>query len=120
MPDRRLGELLANAQQRLCAARRMLLRPRDCNLDECVSLLREAQGYLEWLRDSLAAQRSVPPGLRKGAISLAADIQQTGALLDQAARFGRRWLERLQCAAGYSADGLRPPLAPRGRLSILG
>ena len=77
-----------------------------------MTLFREAQGYLEWLRDSLAppARPAVfaPPGA-----ALAGEIRQVGVLLDQAARFGRRWLEA--CGAispEYTASG-HPPASHR-------
>jgi hypothetical protein len=118
-PD--LQELLAAAESRVRGARVLLAGPRTCNLDECVTLFREAQGYLEWFRDSLP--RAGPPnrGLRRQATALAAEIRQAGVLLEQAARYGRRWLERLRSMAPeYTASGGRAPLHIRGQISFLG
>jgi len=119
MPAQDLQALLAAAQDRVRGARTRLERPRACNLDECVTLLREAQGYLEWLRDSLPGA-PVPRDLRARAAALARDIRHAGILLEQAARYGRRWLERLQLSGGYTPSGLLAPLEARGRLSFLG
>ncbi|HLY19874.1 MAG TPA: hypothetical protein VKR61_21755 [Bryobacteraceae bacterium] len=120
MPDHDSPRLLAAARARVAGARSLLARPRACNLDECVTLLREAQGYLEWLRDSLPRAGSARPDLRGQALALAGEIRQAGVLLEQAARFGRRWLERLQSAAGYTAAGTCVPLQPRGQISLFG
>ena len=119
MPAQDPQALLAAAQARVRGARTLLERPRACRFDECVTLLREAQGYLEWLRDSLAAAPA-PRELRAKAVALASDIRHAGILLAQAGRYGRRWLERLQATAGYTAGGLLAPLNGRGNLSILG
>ncbi|MGA3042644.1 MAG: hypothetical protein ABSF54_17855 [Bryobacteraceae bacterium] len=121
MPERDLQKLLAAAGSRVRGARVLLLRPRTCNLDECVSLFREAQGYLEWFRDSLSRAGPATRGLRHQATVLAAEIQQAGILLEQAARSGRRWLERLRAVSPeYTASGGRAPLELRGRISFLG
>ncbi len=120
MPERNLGALLAAARSRVGGARGMLERPRSCRLDECVTLLREAQGYLEWLRDSLPAARTGGAELRAGALALATELAHAGVLLDQAARRGRRWLERLESGAGYTATGALPAWQGRGRISMLG
>ncbi|HVN04289.1 MAG TPA: hypothetical protein VMT86_07710 [Bryobacteraceae bacterium] len=119
MPDPDLEKLRA-ARARLAGARGRLARPRACSLDECVTLLREAQGYLEWLRDSLQAGRGLRPEARAQAVALRAEIRHTGVLLQEAVRRGRRWLERLQTAGGYNSSGALLPLAPRGRIAILG
>lgn len=125
MPAQNLYALLGAAQARVRGARSMLAHPRDCRLDECVTQLREAQGYLEWLRDNLT-NRSLTlvvqshHGLRAPIVALAAEIRQAGILLEQAARLGRRWLERWQAASGYTSDGAAVPLAPRGRISFFG
>ena len=120
MPARNLQELLAAAGARVAAVRGLLARPRACDFGECVTRLREAQGYLEWLRDSVPAVRPAAGGLRAQAVALAVEIHQLGVLLEQAARLGSRWLERLRSRAGYTAAGSLEPLAPRGRLSVLG
>jgi hypothetical protein len=121
MRERDLEELLAAAQSRVRGARILLARPRACNLDECVTLFREAQGYLEWFRDSFPPSGAAAPGLRRTATTLAGEIRQAGVLLEQAAQFGRRWLERLRPAAPeYTASGARAPLDIRGRISFLG
>jgi len=119
MRETELSGLLAAARTRVGKVRQLLVRPRACHLDECVTLLREAQGYLEWLRDRLAGGASAR-GLRGEARALAAEIRQAGALLAQAASRSQRWLERLRAAGGYTAEGGLLPLAPRGSLSILG
>jgi hypothetical protein len=120
MPDPDLTELLSAAQSRVRGVRVLLERPRACNLDECVTRLREAEGYLEWLRDSLPAAPSVARSLRVRILALATEIRHARVLLDQAARLGRRWLERLQWNAGYTAAGTFPPLQTHGRISLLG
>jgi len=116
---------LEAAQARVCGARGLLAHPRDCRLDECVTQLREALGYLEWLRDNLADHSLAlvvqsRRGLRAQTVAVALEIRQAGILLDQAARRGRHWLERLQAASGYTSDGAAVPLAPRGRISFFG
>jgi hypothetical protein len=120
MPERDLTELLTAAESRVRGVRILLERPRTCNLDECVTRLREAQGYLEWLRDSLRAAPSAGRSLRIKALALATEIRHARVLLEQAARLGRRWLERLQGSTGYTAAGTLPPLQMRGRISVLG
>lgn len=120
MTQRDPHELLVAAKQRLGGARGLLQRPRTCNVDECVTLLREAQGYLEWLRDSLSTAAPVHAGLRGALKDLASDARQTGVLLEQAARFGRRWLDRLQSSLDYTEAGRYAALQPRGRVSYLG
>lgn len=118
-PD--LNGLLAAAQSRVSGARGLLMRPRVCNLDECVTLFREAQGYLEWLRDSLARTVPAGPGLRPQATALAVEIRQAGILIEQGARRGRRWLAGLRAAAPeYTASGSEVPVHIRGRVSFLG
>ncbi|HUO30808.1 MAG TPA: hypothetical protein VMU80_16405 [Bryobacteraceae bacterium] len=119
MPDSDLEKLCA-ARARIAGARGLLVRPRACGLDECVTLLREAEGYLEWLRDSLPHGRGLDPELRAQAAALHTEIRQTGVLLAEAVRRGRRWLARLQAAAGYDSCGALLPLAPRGRIAVLG
>jgi hypothetical protein len=118
MREHDLQELLAAAQARVRGVRTALARPRTCNVDECITLLREAQGYLEWLRDSL---RHAAPAhqLRAQALALLVEIQQAGVLLEQAARYGRRFIERLR-PPEYTAAGSPPPLCIRGSLSLLG
>jgi hypothetical protein len=116
--DQNLRQLLMASQSRVRRARSMLAHPRSCRLDECLSILCEAQGYLEWLRDSLPEAPSA--NLRAEALVLANDIRQTGVLLERGARLGRRWLARLAASAGYTAAGQCVPLAARGRLSIIG
>jgi hypothetical protein len=121
MPERDLQGLLAAAQLRVRGAQALLARPRACNLEECVTLFREAQGYLEWLRDSLPQAGPANRDLRRQATTLAGEIRQAGVLLEQAARFGRRWLERLRSMAPeYTASGSAVPLHIRGRISFLG
>ncbi len=116
-----LAGLLAAAQSRVRGARAMLARPRTCNLDECVTLFREAQGYVEWFRDSLPQAGPAPRGLRRQATVLAGEIRQAGVLLEQAARSSRRWLERLRSAGpAYTASGSRTPLNICGHISFLG
>jgi hypothetical protein len=118
-PD--LQRLLAAAQSRVRGARALLARPRACNVDECVTLFREAQGYLEWLRDSLSQAEPAGRDLRGQATVLAGEIRQAGVLLEHAARFGRRWLEgRRPMDPEYTASGRRAPLRTRGRVSFIG
>lgn len=112
--------LLTAAQSRVRGARALLARPRDCNLDECVTLFREAQGYLEWLRDSLPPAGDSGRGLRRQATTLAGEIRLAGVLLEQAARSGRRWLERLRPPGPeYTASG-QPAPQPVRHMSLLG
>jgi len=120
MPARPAEELLVAAALRVSWTRAVLARPRACHLDECVTWLREAQGYLEWLRDSLPGMPRDTRPLRKDAAALAAQIRHTDILLEQAARFGRHWIECLRSSAAYKADGTFPPLAPCGRISFFG
>lgn len=118
-PD--LRDLLAAAQTRIQGARALLARPRTCNPDECITLFREAQGYMEWLRDRLAQASPVSSDLRAQAVELAAEIRQAGVLLAQAAHYGRRWLERLRSISPeYTASGDHLPQPIRGRISYLG
>jgi hypothetical protein len=120
MPVQNPQTLLAAAQARVGSARALLAHPRTCNLDECIALLREAERYLEWVRDSMVAARPGPGNLRAQAKALAVEIRHTGTLLEQAVCCGRRWLERLQSSAGYTCGGTCVPLQPRGRISIIG
>src|ERR1039458_5125916 len=135
MREHDLQGLLAAAQSRVRGARALLARPRACNPDECVTLFREAQGYLEWLRDSLPRAgrwaeglRDTPPqagpagrDLRRQATGLAGEIRQAGVLLEQAARLGRRWLAALRpMGPQYTASGSAVPVRIRGRISFLG
>jgi len=115
-----LEELLAAAQARVRGVRARLARPRTCNPDECVTLLREAQGYLEWLRDSLAG--AAPHGqLRVQAVALCREISEAGILLERAARFGHRWLENLRVRhCGYTGASQPGPLPPGGCFSLVG
>jgi hypothetical protein len=120
MPEPDLQGLLAAAQARIDGARVLLARPRACNPDECVTLFREAQGYLEWFRDSLPWAGPASRGLRGQAVALAGDIRQAAVLSEQAALCGRRWLERLRPALPeYTASGRVPPHI-RGHISFLG
>lgn len=118
-PD--LKGLLAAAESRVRAARDLLARPRNCNPGECITLFREAQGYLEWFRDSLPHAGPADRDLRRQATALAGEVRQAGLLLEHAALCGRRWLERLLSAPPeYTAAG--GPMAPavRGHISLLG
>jgi hypothetical protein len=121
MREHDLQGLLAAAQSRVRGARALLARPRACNPDECVTLFREAQGYLEWLRDSLPQAGPAGRDLRRQATGLAGEIRQAGVLLEQAARLGRRWLAGLRSMAPeYTASGSAVPVRIRGRISFLG
>ncbi|MGA2134221.1 MAG: hypothetical protein ABSH50_18155 [Bryobacteraceae bacterium] len=119
MADPNPNMLLDAAQARIRGACLLLARPRACCLDECITQWREAQGYLEWLRDSLAG-RATDKQLRAQIMAAAVDIRQAGILLEQAARSGRRWLDRLQTGGGYTADGTYRPLSGSGRISFFG
>lgn len=121
MRERDLQGLLAAAQSRVRGAHALLARPRACNLEECVTLFREAQGYLEWLRDSLSQAGPATRSLRPKAATLAAEIRQAGILLERGAILGRRWLAGLRAMAPeYTASGSAVPLRIRGRVSLLG
>jgi len=120
MPERTVPWLLDAARARLSQARALLLHPRDCHLEDCTTLFREAQGYLEWLRDSLPTKPPVAHNLHPQMIALGVEIQHTGILLDQAARSGRAWLERIQASAGYTAAGACLPLQGPGQISFFG
>jgi hypothetical protein len=50
---------------------------------------------------------------------LANEVRHTGVLLEQAARFGRRWLDRLQSSLEYTEAGLHAAWRPAGRVSYL-
>ncbi|MGC9944921.1 MAG: hypothetical protein ABSF64_00875 [Bryobacteraceae bacterium] len=118
-PD--LQGMLAAAEARVRGARALLVRPRACNPDECITLFREAQGYLEWFRDSLPSVGQADGSLRRQAAGLAGEIRQAGVLIEQAALRGRRWLERLRPAPPeYTASGCRAPRDVRGHISYLG
>jgi hypothetical protein len=118
-PD--LRGLLDAAQSRIGGARALLAHPRACDPEQCITLFREAQGYLEWVRDSLAQAGPVGRDLRGQATALAAEICQTGILVEQAARFGRRWLQGLRSMSPeYTAYGHCVPLAIRGHISVRG
>lgn len=102
-------------------ARDLLTRPRTCNMDECAECLREAQGHLEGLRDNLRDAGPAGRELREPLVALGREIRQAGALVEQAARFGRRWLERLRAtSSSYTAAGAPAPLPAGGQISILG
>lgn len=121
MREHELNALLAAAQARVRGMRALLARPLACNLDECVTLCREAHGYLEWLRDSLVKAGPASRTLGPRANALAGEIRQAGILLEQAARCGRRWLERLRSMSPeYTASGIPAPLQIRGHISFLG
>jgi hypothetical protein len=121
MREPELQGLLEAAQLRVAGVRLLLARPRACNPDECITLFREAHGYLEWLRDSLGGAGPVDPNLRRGVIGIAGEIRQTGVLLEQAARLGRRWLEHWRALSPeYTPYGCASPLAIRRRISFLG
>jgi hypothetical protein len=121
MLEHDLRGLLTAAQGRVRGARALLARPRACNPDECVTLFREAQGYLEWLRDNLPQAGPAGRDLRRQAATLAGEIRQAGVLIEQAARFGRRWLERVRSSPPeYTASGNRVPPQIPGRISLLG
>ena len=121
MPEPDLRQLLAAANSRVGAARTLLARPRACNAGECITLLREAEGYLEWVRDSLPRAGPDSRNLRAQATALAVEIRQAGVLLDQAARRGRRWLGGLRSTSPeYTASGSAVPLRFPGRISFTG
>lgn len=121
MREQELPGLLAMARARVRDARTLLARPRSCNLDECVTLFREAQGYLEWLRDSLIHLPPAQAGLRGEAAALAGEIRQAGVLLDRAARLGSRWLAGWRpVAPEYTPSGRAKPLHLSGHVSFLG
>jgi len=121
MCERDLQGLLAAAQLRVGGARALLARPRACPPDECVTLLREAQGYMEWFRDSLPKAGPVSGDLRQQAAVLAGEVQQAGILLEGTARRGRRWLENLRSfSPEYTASGGRLARPMQGRLSYTG
>ena len=94
MPERTIQEPLAAAQSRVREARALLARPRSCDLEACATMLHGAQGDLEKLRDSLLAGAPGCWELRQQATLLGREIRQAGALLEQAASFGRNWLGR--------------------------
>jgi len=121
MREHDLDGLLAAAQSRVRGARALLARPLACNPDECITLFREAQGYLEWLRDSLPQARPAGRDLRRQAIDLAGEIRQARILLDRAAILGRRWFAGLRSMAPeYTASGTAAPVRIRGSISFLG
>ncbi len=120
MPASHPMEMLASAQARVREARSLMLRPRGFDLDKCITLLRDAEGYMEWLRDYLGRSGERVFGLRAALQALARDIRQAGVLLDRAARQGGRWLLKLQAGGGYTPRGEPAPLQPRGRITVLG
>jgi hypothetical protein len=115
------GELLAAARQRVSGARAMLADPRTCNLPQCTVWFQDARTFLEQVCEQLAAMGAPGPELRQSATALSREIRHTGALLEQAARWGRRWLAALATQeAAYTAAGQTPPLPPRTCISVLG
>ncbi len=121
MPEQSPGECLAAVRQRVSAARRMLAVPRTCDLDQCSALFQEAQTDLEGLRTQLSQKPARNSELRLQALALSGEIRLTGALLEQAARYGRRWLALLATtASGYTAAGSPPPLPPQACISFFG
>ncbi len=76
MDERNLSWLLAAAQARVRATSALLALPRECHVDECVTLLREAQGYLEWLLDRMRSDQPAPAELRAQAAELAGEMWQ--------------------------------------------
>ncbi len=121
MQDPTVQKWLAAAQGRVRDACVLLAGPRTCDLDVCAKLLGEAQGNLEQLRDRLCGGAAISREWRPQALALGRDIRQAGALLEQAARFGRAWLERLRAAsAGYTAAGSPTAIEACGRISVRG
>ena len=121
MRERDPEGLLAAAQLRITGARALMARPRACDAERCITLFREAQGYLEWARDSLSHAGPVSGNLRGQAIALASEIQQAGILLEHVAHFGRRWLEGLRSSSPeYTASGSRVPPRMLGHISVTG
>lgn len=121
MAESDLQKLLTSAQSCVGGARALLARPRVCNIDECAALFGEAQGYLESARDSLAQAGPGNRHLRRQAAMLNAEIREAGVLLEQAARYGRRWLKGLRrVAPEYTASGAAVPLRLSGQISFLG
>jgi len=121
MREQDCAGLLGAARDRVAAVRAALVDPRACRVDECITLFREAQGYLEWLRDSLPRASTEGRKLRASAADMAVELRQTGILLERASRAGAHWLERLRSTPpGYTADGNPTPLGLRGSLSLLG
>jgi len=121
MREMTLPQLLAAAQSRVTSARALLARPRTCNLDECEECLREAQRYLESMREDLREAGPAAREFRGPLIALGREIRQVGALLEQAASFGRRWLERLRAShSAYTPAGCPVPVQACWRISVLG
>ena len=97
------------------------MRPRTCNVDECARHLLEAQTYLEGLRDKLGETGHANRELREPLFALSREIRQAGALLEQAARFGRRWLDRMRGAnSGYTSAGVPAAEQASRQISIFG
>ena len=111
---------LSAARAHLQSVRALLEHPRTCHVEECLALLRAAQGQLELLRDRFPAARPAALGWRAQVVALAVEIRQAGVLLERAVRLGRRWLDGLQSGSGYTVAGVVAPLQVRGRLSIVG
>src|SRR5690348_12115199 len=107
------------ARGRVGDLRAALLRPRECDIEACITRLREAEGYLEWLRDSLDRQPRRVDGLGAQARALHAEIGQAAVLLEQAARYGRRRLDGRR-PPEYDALGAPAPFLVRGSVSLLG
>lgn len=122
MEESDLQALLSAAQSRIRGVCVLLAKPRHCHPRECVALFREAQGYLEWFRDSVRVAAAPPArGLRRQATELAEEIRHAAILLERTALYGGRWLERIRATAPeYTAAGGHALQQIRGHISYLG
>lgn len=121
MPAGTPRERLRAAQSRVGGARAVLREPAKADAHHCEALLREACEELATLVEALRGAAAGDAELRQNAMTLRREIQQVGALLEQAARFGRQWLERLGAAqGGYTPAGAAAPVLPRGCVSVAG
>lgn len=119
MDQRELDGLLAAAHLRIAGACDLLAQPRSCSAGQCITLFREAQGYLEWARDRLPAVQPLNPDLRRQATGLSSELRRAEILLERAEQYGRAWLER-SCAPEYTTSGIRFALPFRSRISFTG
>ncbi len=113
--------MLEAAQSCVSRARRELLNPRTCDLEACNRLFRQAQKHVEELRDTMHREGDAGRELRERGAALSGEIRQAAILIEQAARLGRHWLNRLESMnPGYTPAGCWSPVISRGHVCVTG